>query len=222
MVINKDRLSIDLRESKCNEALSCSIYIAARILNTEESLAAFISQVSGSNQKKLELGMKRITKALGTSFESKLKINPSSLSSLKLFISASNSLAGMTPAMEAALAISRAITSLEKPWAIQRLEEASLIKNFIEQLDISEFDVVVSRARDKPGDINTFLTFPTSRYRHRQLNSRSFAHGCKFKFQFIPRGTTNEALPSKAPLSTFFVSSIVIARCALSLGENHE
>ncbi len=222
LVMNTSRLSIDPRESKCNEVLSCSIYVAAKILNTEESMAAFISQVSELNQRKLELGLKRIADAHGTSFHSRLRINPSSLLNSELFRSASNSLSKMDLNIGAALAISRAIQSPEKPWTIHKFAEVPAIKSLIENLDMSVFEVVVSRSKDKPGDINTFLTFPASKYRHRQLDSRLFAHGCKLKFQFIPRGITNEALPSKAPLVTFFISSVVISRCALSLGDNNE
>ena len=222
LVMNTRKLSIASRKSKCNEALSCSIYVAARILNTEKSIAAFVSQVSELNQRKLELGMKRIADAHGTSFNSQLPINPSSLLSNELFRLATNSLSLINLNIGTALSISRAIKSPEKPWAINKVEEAPAIKQLIENLDMSDFDIVVSRPKDKLGDINTFLTFPTSRYRHRQLDSRLFAHGCKLKFQFIPSGITNEALPSKAPLVTFFISSVFLSRCALSLGDKNE
>lgn len=222
LVKDTNQLSIDPREVIFDDALSCSTYTAARLLKTEKTLAAFSSQISQSNQKRIERGLARIADAHGKSWSANLSILPSTLLNDDLFVSASNSFAHISINIGAALAVCRAISSPDKAWEISKFDDTGIISFFLDHLDRSKIEVVVSRTKSKLGDVNTFLALPSIKYKHRQLNPRWFPRGCKLRFQFIPRGTSNEALPSKAPLTTFFISAIVISRCAFLIGGNHE
>lgn len=219
LVKDTTRLTIDPRKTSDDEALFCSAYTAARLLKTDKDLAAFISQISIANQQIIDLGLERIHEAIGRPFNSDLRISPTQLLNNEILVSASNSFSQFHPDIGTSLTLCRAISQPDKAWQIFSNDDILILSNFLQYLDESQIETVISRNKDCKYDTDTFLTFPGSKFRHRQSNARHFPRGCKLRFQFVPAGTSLSALPSKTGLTTFAIGAVAISRFALSLGE---
>ena len=222
VVKDTTRLTVDPKQNSEDEALSCCVYVAATILKTDKELAAFISQISTTNQKTIDLGLKRIHDAFGRPFISGLGIFPTQLLNDEVLVSASNSFSPFHPDIGTSLMLCRAISQPDKPWQISNNDDIPPLSHFMQYLDESFIEVVISRNRDCMHDTDTFLVFSGRKFRHRKIHARHFPRGCKLRFQFVPAGTTLSTLPAKTGLTTFAISAVAISRFALSLGEHHE
>jgi hypothetical protein len=216
------RLPVDPTSSKSNEAVACAVYTSALLQGYDADLAAFISQICHSSKMQIDRGLALLSAGLGKAWNVNVSVSPTELLKNDLFMETSCLLSDCHLTTATALAISRAIAQPNDAWILTSLEDAAVISKLIFRIANQVVTCLVSRPKNKVDGYRAFAIFPTDKYSHRQLSSRLFPRDCILRVQFIPLGTKEAGFPATTPITTFFISAILISRCALTLGESDE
>ena len=222
LVGNTTTLDVAPRTSKHDFALSCSIYVASGLLGVDRDVAKFVSQIDEPSMQRLDRGLSVLSSGLGKTWLSNVPVSTAALLHDELFLRVTQQFSELNIPIASALAISRSIVQPDSAWVLTSIDDASMISNVLGHISRTDVATVISRPKSKGGDYKTFAIFPANSYQHTKLDSRWFPRDNILRIQFIPAGLPLSALPATTPITTFLISSILISKCALTLGGSNE
>lgn len=196
-------------------------YVALRLLGISPDTAAFEAQIDSRLQMKLEAGLKWLAKDKGAGWQDAPGFSVTRLRKDGVFDALVRAIAGWKPLTVEAIAIVRAIPpTRDGYWEFNSAGQAAALSDLWLRIARANIEPISCHDATSPTAAKDRLSLSgLGANRQRSLAHRNFSEPGQVKIAFLPKGTSDEALPRVVGWTTFLVSAAVISSLLPTLGD---